>query len=519
MDTNRSFEPFVLTPLDHIIPDCFVSYQLSFQVRDPNKALQAISQGITHLASCIPFITGEVVASTQDPGHKNVFEVQPSATPLVIPLLQVKFRTSHTLRDETPTGTNSSKIHETVSTTSRVNYDPLPIFLPGTQAKPVVRFQANVFNDAIILSMVYNHLVFDGTGAHVILELLAELLRVQSSAERNELSADRTFNQEATLRKFVTGASSDTENICLDHFARAFSMPALGNFGEPLPNSASDPRPVISEDLFVFSPEKVDALKEACNYVLTKLREEPLDTPTCVALPSFVSSNNVVTAMLWISISKARHYGEITSDQQPRWRRGENCSMAVNIRASFSPSLPKTYMGNAVTNIRLTVDSAGFSQILPRFPNLRMQVKRLFGVEIEILLPIADLAYRIRSELNKINDSYVRTLNSFLKSHEDWSSMKITPPDILVTSWRHLTTYQLDFGPHLGHIDRFDGPKSSFDGGCVILPAGHSGSAFAGEKMTSCQAPWAVQISLSQPTMEILKKDDLFYWASKGGES
>ncbi|OJJ38027.1 hypothetical protein ASPWEDRAFT_35597 [Aspergillus wentii DTO 134E9] len=85
-----------------------------------------------------PWLAGDVIYSTEPSGPQNRGHIVAPSGPLeAVPMLHVK-----------------SFDHDDKSHTLPINsYLPLPCFIPPSQQGPVVRFQANVFPNRIIVVM------------------------------------------------------------------------------------------------------------------------------------------------------------------------------------------------------------------------------------------------------------------------------------------------------------------------------------------------------------------------------
>ncbi|KAL4758754.1 transferase [Aspergillus foveolatus] len=359
--------------------------------------------------------------------------------------------------------------------------------------------------------MAFNHLVFDGIGANVILKHLAQCCCNSSSEER-----DATAYEEIRYRKLILDMepihrrdsgvhASVASSLCL----ACLSPQVRSDMAKVLPQQLSD-------ECFIFSPDSINRLKDACSYLWPLLQgscPSPSDTPT----PPILSENDVVTALLWGSIAKARGSNN-NREQQAKYQAKSVCAMAVNLRRFFEPCLPPTYMGNAITTVRYLVDSNTFRHQETGHSQLGKDTESLFGIRLDSILPIAKIAYGIRSRRCAFNGLYAQNLIAFIRSNGISDAIRNGPADIYVTSWRRLEIYELDFGSHLGHIDGFHTQASGVDGMCLIMPARASQSAGSTARQNNQQIPWDVRITLNTETMELFRNDDLMCWVLEGGE-
>jgi hypothetical protein len=158
---------FLLTPLDHIIKDFYVSCFLSFPLHDTNTAVAALKDGVERLTYALPFLSGVIVPSSRLPGKRNVTEIHPSPESLEwIPMLQIKYHLDTTLVATCSPGSSGySEFDDTWSS--------LPIIIPADRPSPIARLQTNVFPDGILLYMTLSPAVFDRSGLRTIPKMLA----------------------------------------------------------------------------------------------------------------------------------------------------------------------------------------------------------------------------------------------------------------------------------------------------------------------------------------------------------
>ncbi|OJJ87100.1 uncharacterized protein ASPGLDRAFT_43586 [Aspergillus glaucus CBS 516.65] len=85
----------------------------------------------------------------------------------------------------------------------------------------------------------------------------------------------------------------------------------------------------IKPKSFRFSPEKVAQVKQRCKKSLPMLQPS-----------SFISSNDIITAILGISIDRAQHPKRASNNENA------GVTMTVDLRGRVQPPLPDTYVGN-----------------------------------------------------------------------------------------------------------------------------------------------------------------------------
>jgi hypothetical protein len=257
-----------------------------------------------------------------------------------------------------------------------------------------------------------------------------------------------------------------------------------------------------------FSPDRIQTLKSACISLLPSLIDAEADHPTSLFfhstfLPKYLSSSDIVTALVALGIGRAR--GCVDRLSTP-----SKLMTAVNFRERLRPPLPKNYFGNAVTVIQTQVSSQG--------PQIELAKGFSAGEgfldrNVARVACIAQLAAQLRSGLMSIDDGYVRSLVSYVSQNYGGGGSQIALTDTIVTSWRHLGVYNLDFGVKLGRIARFLPHPPSFDGVCCLLPARALERLTNGAITNASNAPWDIQISLESSTMASFAQDDFTRWA------
>lgn len=83
----------------------------------------------------------------------------------------------------------------------------------------------------------------------------------------------------------------------------------------------------------------------------------------------------------------------------------------------------------------------------------------------------------------------------------------MTTPAGIITTWRHLDSYALDFGNGLGKIVDFEAGLSLIPGACIVMPAQEKAQK---EKEGEVEVvPWEVNITMKLGDMDVLVGDPL----------
>jgi fumigaclavine B O-acetyltransferase len=351
------------------------------------------------------------------------------------------------------------------------SYLPLPTFIPASEQRPVLRFQANVFPSKIALAMSFWHGVFDGTGAGVILEAVVECCKTAGDDTKTPI-AQTIAKTHTELRKKVSAFASECQ-VRLNHTVE---------LGTPIfdPNISTDQwnaiesaaASAVETKRYTFSPEKVAKLKEICTQLLPQIQSS-----------AWISSNDLITATLVICVDRALH------PERADKTRSADFLMAVDLRSRVQPPLPETYLGNSIFPVH---DEIYFKETAGRT-----------GEDAD-LLHLTRLALHIRTKLASMDETVAYSASATVADYDDWTKIEANPAGIIVTSWRSLKIYSLDFGPGLGCIEDFEPGLALVPGGCIFLPSRVS------IENSGSTPPWEVCITLNTGGSEVLVQDPLF---------
>lgn len=84
-------------------------------------------------------------------------------------------------------------------------------------------------------------------------------------------------------------------------------------------------------------------------------------------------------------------------------------------------------------------------------------------------LHLTQLALQLRSKLASMNETLAYSVSAAVAGREDWCSIEAKPGDVIVTSWRHLRMFDLDFGEGMGKIVNFEAGLSLIPGACIFM--------------------------------------------------
>ncbi|OOF99512.1 hypothetical protein ASPCADRAFT_402257 [Aspergillus carbonarius ITEM 5010] len=463
----------ILSPMDHTVPKVYFTFYHSFLLDNPQAGVESIQKGLTTLIKHIPFLAKDV-APFYDAKHENVHCIQPpSAASQSIPMLRIRYHLDESIH--VMTNTASCTAVEDLQFSRR--YAPLPSVLDPQESQPILRFVANVMIDGIILSLSFNHMAADGTGIGEVVEILSQCCR-------NEYSPLARYRLELQLRRQLSSPNIAGKQP-LKTFSETYSEEETFHCVTPdmWPTAITSMAAILNTFRFKFTSQKAKMLKDACTSILSQTEDA-----SCQAPPPFVSSNDVLTALLTICLQQS----------QCATAKEEDYTVAsvANIRSRMDPPWPDHYLGVMLTMVLVTQSSMA-NVVDDQKASI---AARDLGISKDELIQITNLAANMRQKLLGVDDQYVRGLLAYMQQQRDWSQMNIKGGDVSYSSIRHLKVYDLDFGPDLGKIANFRLYFALLDKFCLILPAAPGGD-------------WDMQISMSPSHQQALMNNELFQWA------
>ncbi|PGH05024.1 hypothetical protein AJ79_06911 [Helicocarpus griseus UAMH5409] len=449
-----------LTPMDHLLPRVYVPYILIFNTADPESALHTIKNGVDMLVSKLPWLAGNITTLSEPSGPQNRVHIVPLSSTPEIPMLQVKYFD----RDE------DWHSHHAQS------YIPLPTFIPVSQQRPVLRFQANIFPSKVVLATSYMHVVFDGTGFDTIVRAFSECCKDDTGT--NMPITKTIAANDIDLRKEVSSWSSKCQTR-LDH-SREIGLPMLDSnvsaeqWGA-IKSAMSSP---VEEGRLTFCPRKIARIKSICVTILSQK-----DTS------AYISTNDIITAAMAISIDRVLYPDRASTTDST------SVIIPVNLRSRVSPPLPNTYLGNMI-----------YSPIVDICHPARLDTQGEGEVEAD-LLHLAHLALRIRTSLDTLDETVVYSLCAAVadEPNHDWAKVEAKPADITISSWRGKNIFALGFGKGLGSVEDFETHLGAAPGLCILMPA----RTRLGPNDQPMTMQWEVCAVMKPGGVEGLRKDRL----------
>ncbi|CAH0040775.1 unnamed protein product [Clonostachys rhizophaga] len=203
--------------------------------------------------------------------------------------------------------------------------------------------------------------------------------------------------------------------------------------------------PACISKLFRISMDKIQKLKQSVSTFMTL-------TPT---------TTNIVTAMLWITINRARaRRTPALASSTTQLVSAVNCRQRVGL-GSKTESVP--YFGNVVQYAMAALSTS------------HLQVVDIVHETLPLCLAKVCSIISDSQSIDRINSDSVAELCSLVNHTEDPKSIfpgwvLFSSRDLTVTSWNGLDIYNLDFGEALGKPKHIRPPYMEADAVGMIMP-------------------------------------------------
>ncbi|KAF4424715.1 hypothetical protein F53441_14225 [Fusarium austroafricanum] len=295
--------------------------------------------------------------------------------------------------------------------------------------------QVNFIKGGLLLNVLFLHAYIDGTTAYKFTEIFAEEVRKVQGLPIAHPVEIPVGDREKLLK--ASGINAGKPEDHPEYIEVPFTPE------KPPPNLAS---PIHHGHVFYFSPEKIQALKEAAAPCNTKFLKEPN--------ASHISTNDALTALIWRCTMSAQH-----KDSKGEKPSGPSViGLALDTRRRAGQPVHKHTLGNIL----------GFAPAT-------MDIESILAHED---FSLADLAQVVRDAVDKCNDTYLDNLTALVERLGNVSRlvpvMFLDMPGNheLMSSWREFPFYDIQWGPALGeHIKAIRPPSVGITHSMhVVLP-------------------------------------------------
>ncbi|KAI9041317.1 uncharacterized protein KD926_006893 [Aspergillus affinis] len=455
-----SFDPFLLTPLDHCLVvggiSAYGCNYFTFQTPNADDALEALHAGVARLVRELPFLSGEVAPRDGDPRHQ--LEIRPSAPERFESHPMVFVRHVHKPLPAL------SEIGRAIDADGDSAFRPLPTKGPEG-FKPVLRFQANLFHGGIVLCFCWNHLLIDGPAVSSIIKAFAKCCRdgddVSLAEERRQNDLAREIIFDIINRPAPEGNPADEIEL-----------------RELAPFSTED----ILRETLPLSPPLIEELKSACNKHLSESGRTD----------QYCATNDIIMSLFWIATARA---------SIPQEKRCYSMHFCVTMGKRSQPRIPDSFMGSTLF---LEGAQVGPEEIADALASIDSSSSSALPTAFIPLL--ATLASRIRAKILTTDDAHLtRSVHELYKSAE-WDAQPAKLGDILFSNLSFNTCYLQDFGSRLGHVQAFE-PRTVYPSIGYLKPR---------KPVEGGLGPWEMTVMFEKERLDVVKKDVLLGWVRGG---
>ncbi|KAF4204470.1 hypothetical protein CNMCM8927_007412 [Aspergillus lentulus] len=495
MTMTISFEPYVGSSVDALSIPLYLRCQLIFKLAKPYSAVPLLESGVSRLIQALPFLSGEFTAVPASDGGKEILLVRPTPIFQLSRILKIKYHETsihHVIRQmDKPSSQGGDLPHEP--------YMPYPRLPDPSLPQPIVGFQVNVHTDGIILSVATHHCSFDATGMGSMVQNLAACCRC---APGDEPALTTSSAQEAEARKVLSQIRETPFDPTM--FPEYKPLDSMVSYYKGVQSALQGRQTTLVNRCFTIATDKINALKKRCNALIPEMvKKYGLSTQDATE-SAWVSSDDVVVALLWTCINRARYpeLCERSVQQLPPdlLHATSSLGVPVNVRSRLSPPLPKSSLGNAVCLLREQVPLHFFA--LPGHANTEATstLDANHSEDDEWAMSFCRVAYGLRAKLNAIDDGYIRDYISYVQKSPCHLSVTLDTENLYVSNWREVSVYDADFGAMLGKPLRMRAPDGYSDGLIFVMA----------QRSEDRTAPWEFTISLEPSAMKSIEHDPLW---------
>lgn len=498
MTVTIADHPFKLSVLDHSTPPCYIRFVLMFSMQDVAAAVSRLETGAELLIREMPFLASDLDSDANSlQGGTGLVEMRPRSRDKA-DILQVH-----------PIDSSYDEICSAASERD-VGCAPLSFFPEPSRPAPIFRLQVNSLRDGIALGIALHHGLIDGTGIGVFVHKLASCCRgpVSSSFGPSVRGSETTVATQRVARDMLTAYVHETPPLSsqekLEHskeFTLLSDIPeGIGGFNDGVSEVAKS----LSSRYFRLSAAKIRDLKALCNRFIN----ESTHLQLAHGNTRWVSSNDLVVSLLGICVSRAREAAHSRACIHNHQQEGLGICMAVDVRKRLDPPLPAGFFGNAVlllrlcSDINISPDKDASGEDLQELPHdALLQQSRHPNIW---QIGLCRVALSVRQRLNAVDDSYVRSVLTYLSEVSGPAIPTYNPANLHVSSWRDIGVYEANFGPDLGHAREMYLQNAMVNDLFTVMPRrGRS---------ESDDTFWEIHVSVHRDIMDCLLSDRI--WTS-----
>lgn len=371
----------------------FILFYSSPSDLDINPILAKLKDGAQTLSNAFPWMAGNII---QDP--QGVWKIRVTRDS---PTIIVK---DHREDDKIPSFETMEREDFAISYVDEDWWCPVTV-LPSSREEgreegdrtAILTIQLNLVKGGIVLAILGHHQAMDGTGQEQMLYLLNKACNNQPFTE--EVLRIGNMARKDIVQPFGDEWEPQSDSIYLPSTSSANPLPPPSTPGE------TEDAELIWANFSFTSSSLISAKIEASQ-----------------GISGFVSTDDVLTSLIWRSISTAR---------LSRFPPSTPSTLARAINPRRYLSLPPTYPGYITNMAFSTLTLSSLST-----------------------LPLSSIAFLLRSAVNPITSHLgesTRELATLIHRAIDKDSISITQnlnldKDLMFSSWANMRCYQFDFG-------------------------------------------------------------------------
>ncbi len=417
-----------LNPVDQTNPRFYTQLILCFPISSPTAAqsvCSALRSSLARTISDIPILSGslEPEMKIRTSGRLSIVCSETSGVPFHIRGLGCHSAISYAdiMQEGYPIKDFDA---DRLTPVDAVAYDSSPA---------VMIVQANFVAGGLLLAICVHHAAMDASGISAVLQIWANHSRTMA---HNTLS-QTTISSDALDRQALMpldNRQAEPGDYPQYKFLNSYPNPTVSP-----PPETQLPFPLMTSKIFHFTLDQLIELKAEASQM--------------VPVGHWVSTHDVLCAVLWKSIAEAR-----TKQQDRDDMATSTLSFQVDGRRRINPPLPTDYVGNA--NIYTSV-----TRPLTSLPRADMGA----------------IALEVRHAIQRLTNDRIRDIVELLGSAQVATDVHaggkhFLGEDLAITSWAALPLNGLDWGPTVGTVERVRVPYGTFDGLCIVLPRLEDGS-------------------------------------------
>lgn len=462
-----------LTPVDRLFGCAYTRCQLAFHTTEASGCPTVLRRGFERLLAKIPFLCQEVIIPVGCDNLDNV-KFQPANPSGLDRLLRIREHDEPMREAVTEASKDRARFEE--------KFMPIGLLPDITQPCPILVVQANLHPDGLLLSVAANHMVMDAGGMGTAIFMFADCCRQVEEGRDVNMSlyaAEQDLGKDMLLYHlpaYLGERQFPEYRVHKDLYAK------WGQMTQKVHGDLSS----IRTKNFKIAAKDVNALKRSCNELLPHLLvEDRSDEEEASRDKPWVSSSDVIIALIWLSLNRARYPGLADGcNNHSKRSAGEpehvRVGVPVDIRHRVTPALPTAYLGNAAILMLVTQPLKAFASH-------------------EWTRTLCRVAYGVRRGLSRMDNDYIRSLLHYVQNEKSPVIFSFDVANFYVSNWRDMKFYDADFGSKMGRPQQVRNPDSATDGVVFIMP-----------RRPQADSTWDVQVSFADEVHQRLEQDSMW---------